>query len=151
MKPLLLALLAISSVHGKLMPTSAEVFGEKYSRLDDRATSDWWKRQDANKKRAMINPHSPPSAPVQRRLQGTPAKSKFLAVLVQSGKGLYRRRERTRSLRPKPRLAAQGDSARRRPDSRPRRQLTGKKLGDLKNRCRKRPWQRGLGTYDLLR
>ena len=80
MKPLLLALLAISSVHGKLMPTSAEVFGEKYSRLDDRATSDWWKRQDANKKRAMINPHSPPSAPVQRRLQGTPAKSKFLAV-----------------------------------------------------------------------
>mgnify|MGYP002628103028 CR=1 FL=1 len=26
------------------------------------------------------NPHSPPSAPVQRRLQGTPAKSKFLAV-----------------------------------------------------------------------
>ncbi len=55
MKLILLALLAISTVHGKLMPTSSEVFGEKYSRLDDRATSDWWKRQDANKKRAMIN------------------------------------------------------------------------------------------------
>ena len=27
-----------------------------------------------------INPLSPPSAPVQRRLQGPPAKSKFLAV-----------------------------------------------------------------------
>ncbi len=41
-------------------------------------------------------------------------------------------RGRTRSLRPKPHLAAQRDLSWRRPDSRPRRQLTGKKLGDLK-------------------
>jgi hypothetical protein len=28
----------------------------------------------------VVNPLSPPSAPVQMRLQGPPAKSKFLAV-----------------------------------------------------------------------
>jgi len=42
-------------------------------------------------------------------------------------------------------------------DSHPRRQshpssprlLTRKKLGDLKNRCQKETWQRGLGSYGL--
>jgi len=41
------------------------------------------------------------------------------------------------------RMAAQRDPARRRPDSRPRRQLTGKKRGDLKNRC-----QKNIGNVD---
>jgi len=31
-----------------------------------------------------INPLSPPAAPVQGRLQGPPAKSKFLAVIISS-------------------------------------------------------------------
>ncbi|MEJ6719781.1 MAG: hypothetical protein ACJAT6_000799 [Akkermansiaceae bacterium] len=56
MKLFFLALLAVSPAFGKLMPTSAELFGEKYSSLDNRATSDWWKRQgSAKKKKRMIN------------------------------------------------------------------------------------------------
>lgn len=56
MKHLLLALLALSPLHAKLMPTSAEVFGKKYAGLDNRATSDWWTRQGQNNKRkSMIN------------------------------------------------------------------------------------------------
>ena len=58
MKSLLIVFLVLASAHGKLMPTSAELFGKKYSELDDRATSDWWERQSShtkNKNKGMIN------------------------------------------------------------------------------------------------
>ena len=60
MNPLYPALMVsafILSASGELMPTSAEVFGEKYASLDNRATSDWWTRQGPQRKnrKAMIN------------------------------------------------------------------------------------------------
>jgi|MEHZ01.6.fsa_nt_MEHZ011640455.1_4 hypothetical protein len=39
-----------------------------------------WAKNLAGKKKEPNNPLSPPSAPVQWRLLGPPAKSKFLAV-----------------------------------------------------------------------
>ncbi|MFT6241751.1 MAG: hypothetical protein ACJAQT_003851 [Akkermansiaceae bacterium] len=54
--PAFLASILTFSATGEVMPTSTELFGEKYSRLDDRATADWWKRQGAAKKKnPMIN------------------------------------------------------------------------------------------------
>ncbi len=48
---LLFLLLTISPAAAQLMPTSAEVFGKKFSSLDNRATADWWKRSpDPNAK-----------------------------------------------------------------------------------------------------
>ena len=74
--------------------------------------------------------------------------------LVQPGKEPHRRR--ARELRPtcapkpwrrsKCHLAARGDPTRRRPDSRPRRQLTGKKLGDLKKPLPKKTLARRTGN-----
>ncbi|MDA7891882.1 hypothetical protein N9B14_04850, partial [Akkermansiaceae bacterium] len=55
--PALLASTFILSASGELMPTSAEVFGQKYGSLDNRATGEWWKRQAPPKKgrKGMIN------------------------------------------------------------------------------------------------
>ena len=60
MKIFLLALLTLSSLPAevipKSLPTSAELFGKKFPRLDDHATADWWQRQDQGKgRKALIN------------------------------------------------------------------------------------------------
>lgn len=60
MKFPLLTLLVLSSLSAKVvpdsLPTSTEIFGEKFPALDNRATADWWTRQGKPKGRnALIN------------------------------------------------------------------------------------------------